>query len=82
MVIGHQPSGFKTAIDLRARTVYQHQTHTQTVQQHQVVDDIAKVGVRYTVAGEHDDKGAVAVGIDVGRRVTQPVNVIVHNQSL
>ena len=82
MVIGHQATGFKAAIDLRARTVNQHQTHAQAVQQHQVVDDIAKVGVRHAVAGEHDDKGAVAVGIDVGRCVTKPVNVIVHNQSL
>jgi hypothetical protein len=62
--------------------MHQHQPHAQAVQQHQVVDDIAEVGVRHTIAGEHDDKGAIAVGIDVGRRVTKPVNVIGHNRSL
>ena len=78
----HQTTGLQPAFDLRARTVHQHQSHAQAVQQHQVVNDVAKVGVGHAVAGEHDDKGAVAVGIDVRRRVTQPINVIVHNQSL
>ena len=66
----HQAPGFEAAFDLRARAVDQHQPHTQTVQQHQVVNDIAKVGMRHAVAGEHDHEGAVAVGVDIGRRVT------------
>ena len=57
----------------------QHQPHAQAVQQHQVVDDIAEVGVVHTVAGQHDYKGAVAVGVDVGRSVTKPIDVFGHN---
>jgi hypothetical protein len=48
------------------------------VQQHQVVDDIAEVGVLDTVAGQHDDKGAIAVGVDVRRSVTKPIDVFGH----
>ena len=51
----------------------------QAVQQHQVVDDIAEVRMVHTIAGQHDDKGAVAVGIDIGGRVTKPINVFGHN---
>jgi hypothetical protein len=32
----------------------------------------------HTIAGEHDDKGAIAVGIDVRRSVTKPINVFGH----
>ncbi|BBN61066.1 hypothetical protein KUIN1_02560 [Pseudomonas sp. KUIN-1] len=61
----------------------QHQTHAQAVQQHQIVDDIAEIGVRNAVAGQHDDEGAIAVSIDVRRRVAKPVDVFGHdNKSL
>ncbi|MCY1466816.1 hypothetical protein D9M71_852720 [compost metagenome] len=49
------------------------------MQQHQVVDDIAEVRMLYTITGQHDHKGAVAVGIDVGRSVAKPVDVFGHN---
>jgi hypothetical protein len=58
--------------------VNQYQSHTQAVQQHQVVDDIAEVRVFNAVAGQHDDKGAIAVGVDVGRSVTKPIDVFGH----
>ena len=69
----------KAGFDLRARAMHQHQAHTQAVKQHQVVDDIAEVGVVHTIAGQHDHKGAVAVGVDVGRSVTKPIDVFGHN---
>ena len=50
--------------------MHQHQPNAQTVQQHQVVNDVAEIGVRHAIAGEHDDEGAIAVGIDVRGRVT------------
>ncbi len=59
--------------------MHQHQAYAKAVQQHQVVDDIAEVGVLDTVAGQHDDKGAIAVGIDIGRRMAKPVNVFGHD---
>jgi hypothetical protein len=42
------------------------------------VDDIAEVRVFNAVAGQHDDKGAIAVGVDVGRSVTKPIDVFGH----
>jgi hypothetical protein len=56
----------------------QHQAHTQTVQEHKVMDDVTEVRVCDPVARQHDDKGAIAVGMDVGRRVAKPVYVIGH----
>ncbi|RMU63757.1 hypothetical protein ALP29_200989 [Pseudomonas syringae pv. avii] len=39
--------------------------------------------MRNAVAGQHDDEGAIAVGIDVGRRMAKPVDVFGHdNKSL
>jgi hypothetical protein len=63
---------------LRTGTVNQYQTNTQTVQQHEVVNDIAEIGVLNAVARKHDDEGAIPVGIDVGRRVAEPIDVIGH----
>jgi hypothetical protein len=48
------------------------------VQQHQVVDDIAEVRMLHPIAWEHDDERAIAVGIDVRRSVTKPINVVGH----
>jgi hypothetical protein len=48
------------------------------VQQHEVVDDVAEVRVLDAIAWKHDDEGAIPVGIDVGRRVAEPINVIGH----
>ncbi len=73
-----QTTRFKARFDLRARTVDQHQAYAQAVQQDQVVDDIAEVRVVHTIAGQHDHKGAVAVGVDVGRSVTKPIDVFGH----
>ncbi len=74
-----QAAGGQARFDLRARAVNQHQAHAQAVQQHQVVDDIAEVGVVDAVARQHDHKGAVAVGVDVGRSVTKPIDVFGHD---
>ncbi|MNP87306.1 hypothetical protein D3C76_1881110 [compost metagenome] len=49
------------------------------MQQHQVVDDIAEVRMLDAVAGQHDDKGAIAVSVDVRGSVTKPVDVFGHN---
>src|SRR5690606_6047684 len=75
-----QPALSKTRFDLRARTVYQHQAYAETVQQNQVMDDIAEIRVGDAVAGQHDHEGAVAVGVDVGRGMAQPVDVFVHGK--
>jgi hypothetical protein len=58
--------------------VNQHQTHAEAVQQHQVVDDIAEVRMLHAVARQHDDEGAIAVGIDVRRSVAKPIDVFGH----
>ncbi|MNE20657.1 hypothetical protein D3C80_1137900 [compost metagenome] len=79
MVVRGQAPGGQAGLDLGARAVDQHQAHAQAVQQHQVVDDIAEVRMLYTITGQHDHKGAVAVGIDVGRSVAKPVDVFGHN---
>ncbi len=78
MVMGRQATGRQAGFDLWARAVHQHQAHPQAVEQHQVVDDIAEVGVFNAVAGQHDHEGAVAVGIDIGRRVAKPIDVFGH----
>ena len=75
-----QAAGRQAGFDLRARAVHQHQAHAEAVQQHQVVDDIAEVGIGHAFTGQHHHKGAVAVGVDIGGRVTEPVNVVVHEQ--
>jgi hypothetical protein len=48
------------------------------VQQHQVMNDIAEIRVFNPVARKHNDKGAITVGIDIGRRVAEPIDVIGH----
>ncbi|MNI52374.1 hypothetical protein D3C73_1071470 [compost metagenome] len=78
VIVRSQAACGQARFDLRAGTVNQHQAHAKAVQQHQVVDDVAEVGVLDTVAGQHDDKGAVAVGIDIRRSVTKPINVVGH----
>ncbi len=57
-------------LDLRARTVHQHQARAEAVEKDQVVDDIAESGMLHPFAGEHDHEGAVPVRVDVGRSVT------------
>ena len=42
------------------------------------MNDIAEVGVGNALARQHDDKGAVAVSVDIGRSVAEPINVVVH----
>ncbi|MNJ17560.1 hypothetical protein D3C77_118430 [compost metagenome] len=79
MVVRGQAAAGQAAFDLRTRAMHQHQANPQAVQQDQVVDDIAEVGVLDAVSGKHDHKGAVAVGIDVRRSMTQPIDVFGHN---
>src|SRR5471030_1752991 len=68
----------EAGFNLWTGTMDQYQSHAEAVQQHQVVDDIAEVRMLHTVAGQHDDERAIAVGIDVRRRVTKPINVVGH----
>src|SRR3546814_16771237 len=56
----------------------QHQAHAKAVQQYQVMDDVAEIRVFDPIAGQHDDEGAIAVGVDVGRSVTKPIDVFGH----
>ena len=65
-------------LDLRTRAMHQHQAHAEAVQQHQVVNDIAEIRVGNALARQHHHKGAVAVGIDIGRSVAEPIDVVVH----
>ncbi|MNZ16040.1 hypothetical protein D3C78_330020 [compost metagenome] len=81
MIVRGQATGGQPALDLRARTMHQHQAHAQAVQQHQVMDDIAEIRVFHPIAGEHDHKGAVAMSIDVRGGMTQPVDVIGHDRA-
>ncbi|MNY15521.1 hypothetical protein D3C86_1487380 [compost metagenome] len=73
-----QATGGEAGFNLRARTVHQHQAHAEAVQQDDVVDDVAEIRMLHAVARQHDDEGAVAVGIDVRRRVTKPIDVFGH----
>ncbi len=68
----------QSRLDLRPRAERQHQAHAKAVQQHQVVDDVGEIGMLQAVARQHDDEGAVAVRIDVGRGVAKPGDVVVH----
>jgi len=81
VIVRRQAAIGQPAFDLRARAMHQHQAHAQAVQQHQVVDDIAEIRVFHPIAREHDHKGAVAMGIDIGGCMTQPVDVIGHDRA-
>ena len=61
------------AIDLRAGTMHQHQTHTQADQQCQVVHQIAEVLVLDPFTGNGNHQGSPAQIIDIGRGMTKPV---------
>lgn len=76
-----QAARSQAAFDLRARAVYQHQAHAKAVQQDQVVDDIAEIRVFNAVPRKHDHEGAVAVGVDVGGSMAQPVDVVGHDKA-
>src|SRR5690606_22153986 len=76
-----QPALSEARFDLWTRTADQYQAYAEAMQQHQVVDDIAEIRVGDTVTGQHDHEGAVAVGVDVGRGVAQPVDVFVHGKA-
>jgi hypothetical protein len=78
MEMRRQATCFKATFDLWAGTVDQHQANAQAVQQHQVMNDVAEVRVLNAVARKHDDEGAIPVGIDIGGRVAEPIDVIGH----
>ena len=73
----HAPHG-QPLLDLRTRPMHQHQTHTQAVEQHDVVDDVVEIRVRNRLTRQQHDKGALAVGIDIGRGVAKPLDVVGH----
>jgi hypothetical protein len=60
----------------------QHQAYTEAVQQHQVMNDVAEVGVFNPISGQHDDEGAITVGIDIRRSVAKPIDVFGHEPDL
>lgn len=70
MIARSQAARGQARLDLRTRTVHQHQARTEAVEKDQVVDDIAEIGMLHPFAGEHDHEGAVPVRVDVGRSVT------------
>ncbi len=65
-------------LDLRTRAEHQHQPHAEAVQQYQVVNDVAEIGVFQPIARQHDHEGAFTVRVDVGRGVAKPGDVVVH----
>ena len=69
------PRRGQSAVNLRTIAMHQNQPHTETVQQRQVVEDGGKVGVLCSITPQHQDKGPVPVGIDVGRRIPEPANM-------
>lgn len=81
VVVRGQPTVGQAALDLRARTMHQHQAHAKAVQQHQVMDDVAEIRVFHPIARKHDHEGAVAMGIDVRGGMTQPVDVVGHDRA-
>ena len=58
-------------INLRAGTVHQHQSHPQTAQQCDILNNIGKVIVFNGLAAKHQHKGFTPVCIDVRRRASE-----------
>src|SRR5690606_22153865 len=54
------------------------QTYTQAVEQHDVVDDVVEVRVRDGFAGQQHHEGPLAVRVDIGRGVAEPLDVVGH----
>ncbi len=63
-------------VDLRSRTVHEHDAHTEHRQQREVVHDVRDVVVHDRIAAEQDDEGLVPVRADVRRRVAEPARVL------
>ena len=39
------------------------------------MNKMAKIIMQYRIAIEHDDKGLTAMGIDIGRKVAEPLHI-------
>ena len=65
---------FENRLDLRARTVHHDQTHTETVQQVQIVDDAEKGFVGDDFAAKGDHQRLAAQRVDVGGGRTNPLH--------
>jgi hypothetical protein len=46
------------------------------------MNDVAEVGVFNPISGQHDDEGAITVGIDIRRSVAKPIDVFGHEPDL
>ena len=54
----------------------QHESHAETVEQRDVVNQVGKVFVLRNRAPQHQHKGLAPVCVDVGCSVSQPANVV------
>lgn len=61
-------------VDLRANAVHQHQPDAQTFQQGEIVDQVIELRLGNSGTAEKNYKGAVAVRVDIGRGVSEPVD--------
>ena len=61
-------------LNLRTRTVYQHQMHAQTGEQIKVMGKLDKLAICHHFAAESDNKRLPPKCIDVRRNRTEPGN--------
>ena len=62
---GIQP--VQALVNLRPYAVYQHQADAQAVEQGKIMDVVGKILILHRFAAERNDKGFIAVGVDVRR---------------
>ena len=63
-------------VDLRARAMHQHQADAQGSEQVAILRQRLCQGALGHLAVEADDEGAAAKGMDIGRRLAKPGNVV------
>ena len=56
----------------------QHQAHTKTIQQSDVVNDVGKVFMLRHRAPQHQHKGLTPVCVDVGCSISQPADMLLR----
>jgi hypothetical protein len=54
--------------------MHQHQTYPQAVEQGEVVDQLAKMGISHRLAPECDDERTPAVGVYIRCRLPEPTH--------
>ena len=73
---GSDVAGLQAGVDLRAGAMHQHQPDAQAVQQHDILHQMGEIRVLHRFAAKRNDKGLIAVGVDVGRTVAEPFDVV------